>query len=95
MALHVGCVAGASQIAEYEEYLGQAGFQGIYMNFCSDPVMYIDLTLDVLIVDAMADLNLYKESSYLQQSTCCGDSSKVMPGFSDINFNEWVGKLSF
>jgi arsenite methyltransferase len=30
MALYVGCIAGASQVAEYEEYLRQAGFQGMY-----------------------------------------------------------------
>jgi arsenite methyltransferase len=28
MALYVGCVAGASQIVEYEQYLGNAGFKG-------------------------------------------------------------------
>lgn len=27
MTLHVGCVAGASQIADYEEHLQRAGFQ--------------------------------------------------------------------
>ncbi|KAE8318737.1 S-adenosyl-L-methionine-dependent methyltransferase [Aspergillus transmontanensis] len=30
MALYVGCVAGASQIGHYEEYLKQAGFEGMY-----------------------------------------------------------------
>lgn len=30
MALFVGCVAGASQIKEYEDYLKQAGFEGMY-----------------------------------------------------------------
>lgn len=30
MALYVGCIAGASQVAEYEEYLRDAGFQGIF-----------------------------------------------------------------
>lgn len=29
MALYVGCIAGASQVVEYEEYLRQAGFQGV------------------------------------------------------------------
>lgn len=29
MALYVRCVAGASQIADYEEYLQRAGFQGM------------------------------------------------------------------
>jgi arsenite methyltransferase len=28
MALYVGCVAGASQIVEYETYLQEAGFEG-------------------------------------------------------------------
>lgn len=31
MALYVGCVAGASEIATYEEYLEQAGFEGTYI----------------------------------------------------------------
>lgn len=30
MALFVGCVAGASQIKEYEDYLKQVGFEGMY-----------------------------------------------------------------
>ena len=30
MALYVGCVAGASEIARYEEYLEQAGFDSTY-----------------------------------------------------------------
>lgn len=28
MALYVGCIAGASQVVEYEEYLQRAGFKG-------------------------------------------------------------------
>lgn len=28
MALYVGCISGASQVAEYEEYLARAGFTG-------------------------------------------------------------------
>lgn len=31
MALYVGCVAGASEIATYEEYLEQAGFKSTYI----------------------------------------------------------------
>jgi arsenite methyltransferase len=31
IALHVGCIAGASQVAEYEEYLKRAGFKGTYL----------------------------------------------------------------
>lgn len=31
IALHVGCIAGASQVAEYEEYFECAGFKGEYL----------------------------------------------------------------
>ena len=29
LALYIGCIAGASEVAEYEEYLACAGFKGI------------------------------------------------------------------
>ncbi|KAB8224935.1 S-adenosyl-L-methionine-dependent methyltransferase [Aspergillus novoparasiticus] len=77
MALYVGCIAGASQIGHYEEYLKQAGFE------------------DVLIVDTKSDLNMYKESSYLPQGSCCGGSSGRKETVSDIvelDFNEWAGQ---
>jgi arsenite methyltransferase len=32
IALHVGCIAGASQVAEYEDYLKRAGFEGTYLD---------------------------------------------------------------
>ncbi|KAH1272283.1 hypothetical protein KXV81_000862 [Aspergillus fumigatus] len=75
MALYVGCIAGASQVAEYEEYLKRAGFKNI------------------LIVDTKSDLNLYKQSSYLGQSSCCGPagSCKALPAeYAEMDFNEWV-----
>ncbi|CRG89584.1 hypothetical protein PISL3812_06621 [Talaromyces islandicus] len=78
MALYVGCIAGASQVAEYKEYLRQAGFQ------------------DILLVDTEADLNLYKESSYLQQSTCCTPSSyskNTETESASVDYNEWAGSF--
>lgn len=30
LSLYVGCIASASQIHEYEKYLGDAGFKGMY-----------------------------------------------------------------
>lgn len=35
MALYVGCVAGASQVVEYEQYLANAGFKGDIVLHCS------------------------------------------------------------
>ncbi|GFF54796.1 putative arsenite methyltransferase [Aspergillus lentulus] len=78
IALHVGCIAGASQVAEYEDYLKRAGFKNI------------------LMVDTKADLNLYKQSSYLGQSSCCGptESGKEWPAkYTDMDFNEWVASF--
>ncbi|KAL4893003.1 UbiE/COQ5 family methyltransferase [Aspergillus ambiguus] len=78
MALYVGCVAGASQIGKYEEYLGQAGFE-----------------VGVFIVDTKSDLNLYKESSYLPQSSCCGGgcAAETTNVIAELDFNEWVGSF--
>src|SRR5699024_2464685 len=42
MTLYVGCVAGASQIADYKEYLQRAGFQGTPMlHSISQYILYI------------------------------------------------------
>ena len=32
MALYVGCIAGASQVGDYEKYLRDAGFKGTYQS---------------------------------------------------------------
>ncbi|KAL2833808.1 S-adenosyl-L-methionine-dependent methyltransferase [Aspergillus cavernicola] len=51
----------------------------------------------VVIVDAMSDLNLYKGSSYLPQSSCCGSGcggKETSSDIAELDFNEWVGQLS-
>ncbi|KAF7588258.1 hypothetical protein BBP40_005944 [Aspergillus hancockii] len=58
--------------------------------------LYVGCAAGVLIVDAKSDLSLYKESSYLPQSSCCSstDSSKdAMAGLAALDFNEWVGSF--
>ncbi|GFG18801.1 arsenic methyltransferase Cyt19, putative [Aspergillus udagawae] len=78
IALHLGCIAGASQVAKYEEYLERAGFK------------------DILMVDTKADLNLYKQSSYLGQSSCCSpaESRKAWPTeIAELDFNDWVASF--
>ncbi|KAE8548854.1 hypothetical protein EYB25_009236 [Talaromyces marneffei] len=78
MTLYVGCIAGASQVVGYEEYLRQAGFQ------------------DIFLVDTKANLNIYKEFSYLQQSTCCAPSScseQAKTESAEIDYNEWAGSF--
>ena len=54
-----------------------------------------DINSDILLVDTKANLNLYKESSYLQQSTCCTPSScSKQPKTESVNvdYNEWAGR---
>lgn len=49
----------------------------------------------MLIVDAKSDLNLYKQSSYLSQSLCCGSggsSKETTSDVAELDFNEWVGQ---
>lgn len=93
MALYVGCVAGASQIGKYEEYLGHAGFEGIYT--AVKRVLRTNSVAGVFIVDTKSDLNLYKESSYLPQSSCCGSGcgAETTSVIAELDFNEWVGQL--
>lgn len=48
------------------------------------------------MVGSKADLNLYKQSSYLGQSSCCSpnESRKEWPtDIARLDFNEWVGKF--
>ncbi|KAK2694615.1 hypothetical protein QWA68_005426 [Fusarium oxysporum] len=48
MALYVGCIAGASQVAEYEEYLKRAGFTDILITDTrSDLNVYLNASSDV------------------------------------------------
>ncbi|KAF5549787.1 methyltransferase [Fusarium mexicanum] len=47
MALYVGCIAGASQVVEYEEYLRRAGFTDILITDTnSDLNVYLDASSD-------------------------------------------------
>jgi ubiquinone/menaquinone biosynthesis C-methylase UbiE len=47
MALYVGCIAGASQVQDYEKYLQEAGFTGKYPKYFlrngTHPVLQSDL----------------------------------------------------
>lgn len=70
IALYVGCIAGASQVSEYDRYLQEAGFKGKdVIGVCRGFASYTDILLDILIVDTKSDLNVYRESG---NSNCCG-----------------------
>lgn len=46
------------------------------------------------IVDTKSDLNLYKQLSYLPQSTRCSGGCGVqsLDVIAELDFNEWVGR---
>ena len=69
MELYVGCIAGASQVAEYERFLHEAGFGGNYQSHYVVGTLDAKLAPDVLIVDTKSDLNVYKQGG---SSACCG-----------------------
>ncbi|KAJ0421558.1 S-adenosyl-L-methionine-dependent methyltransferase [Aspergillus carlsbadensis] len=80
MALYVGCVAGASQIAEYEEYLQEAGFED---------VLIVDAKSDLNLYKGSS----YLPQS---QSSCCGSgcgAQEFTNQLADMDFNEWVGSF--
>ena len=84
MALYVGCIAGASQVKDYEKYLNEAGFEGkisLWPSGCFD--LPADKIFEgTLIIDKHSDLNLYKETDLGDKSTqqksstgeCCSTS---------------------
>jgi arsenite methyltransferase len=97
MSLYVGCIAGASRVAEYEDYLKSAGFQGTVVLSVARMFLYTDcLSLDVLIIDTKGNLNIYNESSSLTESSCCSSgksaSNESANDHLDIDFNEWAGQ---
>ncbi|OJD17415.1 hypothetical protein AJ78_02487 [Emergomyces pasteurianus Ep9510] len=103
IALYVGCIAGASQVSDYERYLRDAGF--------SD-VLIVDAKNDLNIyTSALSNLESASggccgEVKKPEATPCCGPSpSKEKergPGifsegfkadFKNVDFNEWAGSF--
>lgn len=81
MALYVGCIAGASQVKDYENYFREAGFAGKNLKsrpdrpypiiYCSNIALYRP---DILILDSGSDLNIYNSAKENGKSCkCCGE----------------------
>lgn len=95
VALYVGCIAGASSVAQYERYLREAGFVGKFNAVLAYSfALTADRTPDVNISGTQKSINVYKDASEANQS-CCASSSEGGNANSDIDFDEWAGKLLF
>ncbi|PCG88171.1 Arsenite methyltransferase [Penicillium occitanis (nom. inval.)] len=78
LALYVGCIAGASQVAEYEEYLTCAGFKD---------VLIVDTTSDLNLYkhsSYLAQGGCCGPTHSLKESTA---------DFAELDFNEWAGSF--
>lgn len=86
MSLYVGCISGASMVAEYEKWLKDAGFIGL-SSLGSIARLFLQHTdiraSDIMIVDKKNDLNLYKEDTRKSEkdrqtasSACCSSETK-------------------
>ncbi|KAI2876752.1 hypothetical protein CBS11852_10406 [Aspergillus niger] len=87
LSLYVGCVAGASQVQEYEEYLRKAGFED---------TMIVDTQKDLNVYKDMIQVQKKESQESRCQSkttTCCEVSKPVgltTGSLLERDFNEWA-----
>jgi arsenite methyltransferase len=89
VALIVGCVAGASPVAQYEEWMSAVGFV---------EVKIADTEKDLNIFKGECSVGAEQQvtnGSCTMTSGCCGTSEKLTTKATDsgrcMDFNEWVG----
>ncbi|KAI2726480.1 hypothetical protein CBS147354_4195 [Penicillium roqueforti] len=85
LSLYVGCIAGASQVADYERYLKEAGFQdAVILNTNADLNVYKEM---------------WKSEGANRPaptSSCCDpmnrSTSREIHNLPDVDFNIWTGE---
>lgn len=105
MSLYVGCIAGASQVAAYEEYLSSAGFTGtLTLPPQSGDLVRNDsspVRVEVMITDAGADLNVYNQAGEAsccgtadgnKADSCCAPVKEMVKDLQGQDMNQWAGK---
>ncbi|EON61708.1 hypothetical protein W97_00924 [Coniosporium apollinis CBS 100218] len=90
VALYVGCISGASQAADYERYLREAGFKGVAI---------VDTNRD-LDVYTQTQGNCPSDtccSAISVQASCCEKTEStddtVLEYLSKYNLNDWAGSF--
>lgn len=105
LSLYVGCIAGASQVGDYERYLKDAGFEGNRFIAPFEGTPADAKSIDVLILNSNSDLNIYKEMWGSEKadgpaptSSCCDpakpNTSTETKELADVDFNLWTGELT-
>ncbi|KKZ66725.1 hypothetical protein EMCG_07556 [[Emmonsia] crescens] len=102
IALYVGCIAGASQVADYERYLREAGFSDVLI---VDAKNDLNIYTSALGNPESASGGCCGEVKKPEPTPCCGPSppkEERGPGifsegfkadFKHIDFNEWAGSF--
>ncbi|KAJ5950938.1 uncharacterized protein N7479_009351 [Penicillium vulpinum] len=89
LSFYVGCIAGASQVHEYEKYLSEAGFKDVVIvDTHSDINVYKDLV--------QGQMDLGERNDQLEPSSCCGGTQEKNAAGGDLlecDFNEWAGSF--
>ncbi|KAJ5306231.1 hypothetical protein PENANT_c077G01497 [Penicillium antarcticum] len=84
LSLYVGCIAGASQVSDYERYLKEAGFQD---------TLILDTNSDLNLYKEMWQGEQVSESA--ASGSCCNTKSRPSQKtkMSDVDFNFWTGSF--
>ncbi|KAJ5797119.1 uncharacterized protein N7518_005659 [Penicillium psychrosexuale] len=86
LSLYVGCIAGASQVSDYERYLKQAGFQDILiLNTNSDLNLYKEMC-ESENANGSGHTSSYCDAT---ESRATGEMKKIP----DVDFNLWTGSF--
>ncbi|KAJ6180600.1 hypothetical protein N7519_011061 [Penicillium mononematosum] len=89
LSFYVGCIAGASQVHEYEKYLSEAGFKDIAI---------VDTRSDLNIYKHLVQeqIDLGKTGDKSEPAGCCGGAQVKNSAEGDLleyDFNEWAGSF--
>ncbi|KAJ5966561.1 hypothetical protein N7481_013275 [Penicillium waksmanii] len=83
LSLYVGCIAGASQVIDYERYLHEAGFRDtLILNTHSDLNIYKEMW------------QRESPNGSGPPSSCCGPVKSSTSELPDVDFNLWTGETT-
>ncbi|KAM5429513.1 putative arsenite methyltransferase [Microsporum canis] len=88
VALYVGCIAGASQVGDYEKYLRKAGF---------NEILIVDAKSDLNVYTTAKEVGQNNGGCGTQSKPgCCSGgipSRELESDVKDVDFNEWAGSF--
>ncbi|CAG8955133.1 hypothetical protein HYFRA_00007148 [Hymenoscyphus fraxineus] len=101
MSLYVGCISGASQVNQYEEYLQKAGFNDLLIVDSKNDlnVYHTAVSDDSSCCGPVAPAGCGQskagcgQASLPQENTLGSESKKLVASLENLDFNEWAGSF--